>query len=145
MTIDDMDFDDDLSAIDGRENLWREVLSLAVRDAVMGVRIGARDRRDRARLTHEARNYILQYNRDFEEVCSLAGLNPDAVREQVAKQIASAPSPEALAVTVYSQSGLPLDRPGVVANLPDNSGTGAGSTAQETPNITFSGNEACPQ
>ena len=34
------------------------------------------------------------------------------------------------------------DPPGVVSNLPDNSGTGAGSTAQETPNITFSGNDA---
>lgn len=34
------------------------------------------------------------------------------------------------------------DPPGVVSNLPDNSGTGAGSTAQETPNLTFSGIEA---
>ncbi len=138
MTIDGMDFDDDLSAIDGRENLWREVLFLAIRDAVMGVRIGARDRCDRARLTHEARNYILHYNRDFNEVCSLAGLDPEAVREHVAKQIAAAPTPEELAVVVHR----PIGRPGVVSNLPALTGTGAWSTAQETPNITFSGIDA---
>lgn len=33
-------------------------------------------------------------------------------------------------------------RPGVVADFPPSSGTGAGSTAQETPNITFSGIDA---
>lgn len=33
-------------------------------------------------------------------------------------------------------------RPGVVSNLSAFEGTGAGSTSQETPNITFSGNEA---
>lgn len=34
-----------------------------------------------------------------------------------------------------------LSRPGVVSNLGEELGTGAGSTAQETPNITFSGNQ----
>ncbi|WP_119254376.1 hypothetical protein [Shinella zoogloeoides] len=33
-------------------------------------------------------------------------------------------------------------RPGVASNFAPSSGTGAGSTAQETPNITFSGNDA---
>lgn len=32
--------------------------------------------------------------------------------------------------------------PGVVSNLPASTGTGAGSTAQETANITFSGSDA---
>lgn len=36
-------------------------------------------------------------------------------------------------------------KPGVVSNLTAFEGTGAGSTAQETSKITFSGNEACPQ
>lgn len=34
-----------------------------------------------------------------------------------------------------------LNRPGVVSNLDEELGTGAGSPAQETPNITFSGNQ----
>lgn len=38
-----------------------------------------------------------------------------------------------------------INLPGVVSNLGAFEGTGAGSTAQETPNITFSGTEACPQ
>jgi len=33
-------------------------------------------------------------------------------------------------------------RPGVVSDFSPSKGTGAGSTAQETPNITFSGNDA---
>lgn len=36
-------------------------------------------------------------------------------------------------------------KPGVVSNLSALTGTGAGGTAQEMPNITFSGNEACQQ
>lgn len=33
-------------------------------------------------------------------------------------------------------------RPGVCSNFSNNLGTGAGSTSQETPNLTFSGNDA---
>lgn len=36
-------------------------------------------------------------------------------------------------------------RAGVVSNLPAFEGTGAGSTAQEASNISFSESEACPQ
>lgn len=36
----------------------------------------------------------------------------------------------------------PRKRPGVVSDLPERAGTGAGRTLQETPNITFSGIEA---
>ncbi|MDX0538483.1 hypothetical protein GOC59_02520 [Sinorhizobium medicae] len=42
-------------------------------------------------------------------------------------------------------ASLLADPPGVVLNFGPFEGTGAGGTAQETPNITFSGNEACPQ
>lgn len=34
------------------------------------------------------------------------------------------------------------DTPGVASNFPPSEGTGAGSTVQETPNITFSGEDA---
>lgn len=43
------------------------------------------------------------------------------------------------ALTLVPQKGV---RPGVVDNLPPLRGTGAGSTAQETPNLSFSGIEA---
>ncbi|AEH79575.1 hypothetical protein SM11_chr2321 [Sinorhizobium meliloti SM11] len=42
-------------------------------------------------------------------------------------------------------ANLLADPPGVVLDFEDYEGTGAGGTAQETPNITFSGSEACPQ
>jgi hypothetical protein len=44
-----------------------------------------------------------------------------------------------LALTVSCRRG---PKPGVVFNLRPSKGTGAGSTAQETPNITFSGIDA---
>ena len=47
--------------------------------------------------------------------------------------------------TTEQALGMPTPkqrRAGVVSNLPAFEGTGAGRTVQETPNITFSGNEA---
>ncbi|MBX5023054.1 hypothetical protein [Rhizobium lentis] len=47
------------------------------------------------------------------------------------------------ALTLPKGSTRPTsDTPGVLSNFPSSEGTGAGSTAQESPNITFSGNDA---
>lgn len=50
------------------------------------------------------------------------------------------------ALTLPKGSARPTSgAPGVPSDFGPSKGTGAGSTAQETPNLTFSGNEACPQ
>lgn len=109
MTIDGMHFDDDLSAIDARENLWREVIAVTIRDALFGVSTGD-SIETRIRQTYEARSYLTVKNRDFEEVCYLAGLDPAAAREHLSRQIDKAPSPDAL-LSVNKRTGKPTNDP----------------------------------
>ncbi|MCZ7907749.1 hypothetical protein O9X94_00385 [Agrobacterium leguminum] len=137
--IEDISFDDELH-VDGQEILWRAVLMNAIDEAVRGPSMSV-DKTAKIRIYHieQARIYLTRPNRDFETVCALAGLDPDAVRERVTKQIAEAPSPEELAVTKRRSN---YRTPGVVSNLSAFEGTGAGSNSQETPNLTFSGNDA---
>jgi len=90
-------FDDDLISQADCENLWRRVLAMAVEDALQGKKMGSDTAASRVRLIQQARDYITIPNRDFNEVCSLAGLDPEAVRERVVPMIAAAPSPEELA------------------------------------------------
>lgn len=88
-------FDDNLTSRADCENLWQRVLTVAINEAFTGEGIlGSREHRIRE--ITAARRYVTQYNRDFNEVCSLAGLDPDAVRERMAKQLATAPTPEEL-------------------------------------------------
>lgn len=89
-------YDDDLISQADCENLWQQVLLQAVNDAIRGIK-DSNIATTRARLIQQARDYITVPNRDFNEVCSLAGLDPEAVRERVAPMIAAAPSPEELA------------------------------------------------
>ncbi|WP_320202370.1 hypothetical protein [Agrobacterium rosae] len=100
MTPDDITYNDDLSAIDARENLWRAVLFNAIDEAVRGVSQSSYfSPIQRVALIKDARDYITVPNKDFNTVCSLAGLDPEAVREHVTKQIAAAPTAEELAIT----------------------------------------------
>ncbi len=91
----EMAYDDDLTSRADCENLWQRVLLQAVEDAIHGVR-GSERTVMRARMIRQARAWLTIPNRDFNEVCSLAGLDPEAVREAVTKQLATAPTPEAL-------------------------------------------------
>lgn len=212
MIIDGEKFDDDAPDLLGRANLWRAVLANVIEEAVFGVgRSKGGTTKQRALLIADARAYIMKPNRDFNVVCSLAGLDPDAVRERVSKQIEAAPSPEELttargrrkpvnekpstprsdikrfdhdgqSLTIGEWSkltgtprmtikqrlakGWPISRaiektdgratraritgkrpakgwraPGVSFNFGTSKGTGGGSTLQETPNLTFSGND----
>ncbi len=213
MIIDGADFDDNLSATEARENLWRSVLVNAIEEAIFGIS-RSNYSNPKTRVTHiiEARAYVTVPNRDFDMVCSLAGLDPDAVRERVAQQLATAASPEELLnsasrkpsarprrksgpkprpdaqrfehdgknLTIAEWAALsgmrasairqrlntgwhisraiekvdgrttririsgkrPARRRGAPFNFGRSKGTGAGSTAQESTNITFSGNEA---
>lgn len=89
-------YDDDLISRADCETLWQEVLRLTISDAIQGVVTSGVPRRNRVRLIQEARNYLTYPNRDFNEVCRLAGMDPEAVRERLVPLIAAAPSPEEL-------------------------------------------------
>jgi hypothetical protein len=79
----------------GDTDLWREVLLLAVTDALIGSTVGS-NRAAKIKATHKARNYITTPNADFNQVCHMANLDPIAVRDAVSKQIAAAPTVEDL-------------------------------------------------
>lgn len=96
---DDHDFNDDLTVIDARENLWRAVLLNTIEEAVHGGVAGISDAKERLQLIVKAREYLTKSSRDFGIVCTLAGLDPEAVRDRAIRLIAEAPSPEELATT----------------------------------------------
>lgn len=89
------EYNDDITIPASFADLWRAVVISAIQDAVAGVQMTG-SKAQKIRATHDARDYILNYNRDFNEVCSLAGLDSEAVRERVARQIKVAPTPEEL-------------------------------------------------
>lgn len=90
MTEERQTYNEDLGVIEGRENLWRAVLMQSIAEA-SGRVISGETPRNRARIIAEARDYITLPNENFNTVCSLASLDPDAVREGLKRQL-----PEAL-------------------------------------------------
>ena len=90
MTEERQTYNEDLDVVEGRENLWRAVLALTIAEA-SGRVISGETPRNRARITAEARDYLTLPNENFNIVCSLAGLDPDAVRGGLKRQL-----PEAL-------------------------------------------------
>lgn len=95
MTEERQTYNDDLDVVEGRENLWRAVLMQTIAEA-SGTGLVGTTPSSRARVISEARDYLTIPNEGFNTVCSLAGLDPDAVREGIARQLAKAPTPEAL-------------------------------------------------
>ena len=129
-------YDDDAGLIDASKNLWHSVLLLAINDALHGPSRFSGGKNNWRRMIDEARTYITAPNKDFNETCSLAGLDPKAVRERVSALIAQAPSAE----EIFAARSFKAKRrsPGVVSNFQAFEGTGGGSTLQESQNITFS-------
>lgn len=79
----------------GERALWCEVLTQAINDALTGIPASSMpDRRKRLKAIEDARAYI--YTRDFDIVCSLAGVDSDGARDRLVKLIADAPTPEEL-------------------------------------------------
>jgi len=66
--------------------LWRAVIQQALTDAVVPLSRVTAIRLEQMR----AREWFIQPNRDFEEVCGLAGLEPDQVRDRARKAIDAA-------------------------------------------------------
>ena len=132
--------------------LWSEVLLQQVNDALYGARGSDIPKKDRALFTRQARAYLTMANRDFDNICNMIGLDPDAVRDRMRSAISKAPSPEELA-----ENPIPFpdrfkierpkgrgrtrrqaaDRPGVGSDFGASEGTGGGTTAQERTKITF--------
>ncbi|MEO9630972.1 MAG: hypothetical protein ABJG14_11090 [Sulfitobacter sp.] len=81
------------------QNLWREVLLVTVQDALSGCTSSGAPKTARLKATQEARRYLTDANPDFEMVCTMADLDPVAVREAMIKRLLDAPSPEGLGAT----------------------------------------------
>lgn len=90
-------YHDDLTMPGACTSMWSQVLMLTVSDATIGVAKGSASLPQRRREIAEARDYLTIPNRDFNEVCHLAGLDPVAIRERAIRLIANAPSIESLA------------------------------------------------
>lgn len=78
------------------QTLWREVLALAVQDALKGITDAGQAKLTKIIQTHRARSYLTTANDDLHMVCALADLDPTAVREAMIKRIAAEPTPEEL-------------------------------------------------
>lgn len=92
-----------------------------------------------ARLNRAGRKYVVNgVARSVNEWAKDAGVSRHVIYERLA-----AGWPVEVALTLPKGSSRPAsDKPGVPSNFAPSKGTGAGSTAQETPNITFSGIDA---
>ena len=124
--------------------LWCEVLSLAISDALTGTSSASKSRATRIHEIERNRKYLTVQNTDFEMVCSLAGVDPVATRERLIKRIAEAPTPQEIVAGTRPTKRLSLrsvGRPSTMRGAGENfgrsKGTGGGTVAQETPNITF--------
>ncbi|MDR6831342.1 hypothetical protein J2W99_005095 [Bosea robiniae] len=91
------EYRDDLTLPAAMTNMWSQVLLQAVRDAT--TRNPSAPSSSLRREIESARNYLTKPNADFNEVCYLAGLDPQAVRQRAIKLIAAAPSIDQLAGT----------------------------------------------
>lgn len=90
------EYNDALTLPAAYSNMWSQVLMQAIHDATSAPKSGNAKSATRLRLVEEARNYITVPNRGFNEVCHLAGLEPEAVRERAMKLIAASPTPAQL-------------------------------------------------
>lgn len=71
---------------DRARQLWCSVIALAIEDATANVDI-KNERTSRILDKQQARRWLMEPNRDFNEVCHLAGLDPEAVRERTRRLI----------------------------------------------------------
>lgn len=77
------------------KTLWQEVLLRQVEDALHGP-TGVNGKHNRIAKVRSARTFLTTPSQNLATVCSLAGLDHDAVVSSMRKRIANAPSPEDL-------------------------------------------------
>lgn len=83
-------------AYNPEKTLWQEVLRVSIEDALKGPP-ETRTWEDFVYECRKARDYLTAPDKDFPVICTLAGLDAEAVIDRIRKQIANAPSPEELA------------------------------------------------
>ena len=66
--------------IRGEATLWRTVIYVALEDAISTCPRGS-VKKGREEIKDEARDWFRQASEDFHEVCGLAGMEPEAVRD----------------------------------------------------------------
>jgi hypothetical protein len=76
------------------QGLWLAVIARAFEDATSGLTTAGIGRANAARVRQEAINWFADNTRDFRDVCILAGLDPDAVRQGAMRAIKEAPAPQ---------------------------------------------------
>jgi len=130
--------------VNSDQALWCEVLSLAISDALTGTSSASKSRATRIHEIERNRKYLTVQNVDFDMVCLLAGVDPVTTRERLIKRIAEAPTPQEIVAGTRSTKRLSLrsvGRPSTMRGAGENfgrsKGTGGGTSAQATPNITF--------
>lgn len=101
-------FADDEGTMLGEQQLWQAVLAQTIAEATTG-RVVGETGPQRMRLVSQARDYLTKPNPDFDIVCSLAGLEPDAVRESAQRVIAAAPSVEQLVTPKQAPRNITTD------------------------------------
>ena len=134
-------------SVSSERALWCEVLMMAITDATNGI-CEAPTQAARISAVERARRFLTNPNADFNELCYLAGVDPQATRERLVKQITQAPDPDTLASrdgrshhrrSSRSRKYKEHGRPGVVSNFKATNGTGDGTAAQDRPKIEFEG------
>lgn len=131
----------------GVKCLWMEVLQVAVQDALEGVPGQRHDVAKRIQKIEDARLLLTTPSEDLEIICSLAGLDWDAVLERMKRKIADAPTPTELVQPQYrkrrnqNKTGRKTrtkeDVSGVGQDFRAPIGTGDVSPAQDSTKIDF--------
>jgi hypothetical protein len=75
-----------------RQALWQEVLLRTIDEALLGPQM-VPNRAKAIQLCIQARAYLTRPSDDLTTVCSLAGIDPDAMMERMRAKIAAAPTP----------------------------------------------------
>ncbi|SFH23171.1 hypothetical protein [Ensifer sp. OV372] len=118
-----------MSTLNTRINLYDWSVERAVTE-----KIGHFGRRGKEYTINGATRSLAHWAKD-------AGISTHAIHERLSRGW-----PIEAALTLPKGSARPTsDEPGVVSDFAPSEGTGAGGTAQESPNITFSESAACPQ
>ncbi|MDR7125550.1 hypothetical protein [Pseudotabrizicola sp. 4114] len=90
------------------QDLWQNVLLLVVQDALHGsVSDSSKLPTRRAHACQSARDYLTTPSLDLSMVCAMAGLDMQAVIDNMTRQIAAAPSPEELAASPVPRRTVP--------------------------------------
>lgn len=88
-----------------QRTMWQAALLQTVEDAINGVPGPRRDAEKRLNQIKAARAYLTEPNKDCDMVCTMAGIEPDALRRRIQLLLLDADTPEEL-VEQQRRTGL---------------------------------------